>query len=101
MIVRGAAQFCYLGYSIDESKQGLGLMSEALRAAIGYVFSELRLHRIMANYMPTNERSGNLLKRLGFKVEGYARDYLYLNGKWQDHILTSLVNPNPMEPDGS
>lgn len=33
-----------------------------------------------------------LLKRLGFVVEGYARDYLMINGLWQDHILTSLVD---------
>ncbi len=48
----------------------------------------------MANYVPTNERSGRLLRRLGFTVEGYARDYLCLNGTWQDHILTSLINNN-------
>lgn len=27
-------------------------------------------------------------------VEGYARDYLMINGQWQDHILTSLINRN-------
>ena len=52
------------------------------------------MHRIMANYMPHNQRSGNLLKKLGFVVEGYARDYLLINGKWEDHILTSLNNDN-------
>lgn len=46
----------------------------------------------MANYLPQNQRSAALLKRLGFSVEGYARDYLKINGEWQDHILTSLVN---------
>ena len=66
-------------------------MSEALRAAIDYVFSELRLHRIMANYMPANERSGRLLRRMGFTVEGYARDYMSIAGEWRDHILTSLT----------
>ena len=34
------------------------------------------------------------LKKIGFTVEGYARDYLFLNGKWQDHVLTSLINPS-------
>lgn len=48
----------------------------------------------MANYMPHNQRSGNLLRRLGFVVEGYARDYLLINGRWEDHIQTSLINPN-------
>jgi ribosomal-protein-alanine N-acetyltransferase len=48
----------------------------------------------MANYMPHNRRSGNVLKRAGFVVEGYARDYLMINGKWEDHIFTSLTNPH-------
>ena len=92
--VRGAAQYCSLGYSIAETEQGKGYMSEGVKAAIKYVFQELSMHRIMANYMPHNQRSGNLLKRLGFVVEGYARDYLLINGKWEDHILTSLTNSN-------
>ncbi len=92
--VKGAAHFCYVGYSLAEAEQGKGYMTEALKVATDYVFQELNLHRIMANYMPHNQRSGNVLKRLGFVVEGYARDYLLINGKWQDHILTSLTNPN-------
>jgi [ribosomal protein S5]-alanine N-acetyltransferase len=91
-IVRGPLQAAYLGYSLDYRAVGRGLMSEALTAAIRYAFDELNLHRIMANYMPTNERSGRLLRRLGFTVEGYARDYVLVAGKWQDNILTSLVN---------
>jgi ribosomal-protein-alanine N-acetyltransferase len=90
--VRGAFHACYLGYSIGARDEGRGLMREALTAAIAYVFEELRLHRIMANYVPTNERSGQLLRRLGFTVEGYARDYLLIAGQWRDHVLTSLTN---------
>ncbi len=95
-ILRNAAQFCYLGYGLAEDKQGRGYMTEILPLAIAYAFDELKLHRIMANYIPTNERSGKLLKRLGFTVEGYARDYLCLNGKWEDHILTSITNPHSL-----
>lgn len=92
--MRGPFQACFLGYKIDFRAEGQGLMYEALLAAIAYVFETLRLHRIMANYLPINERSGRLLRRLGFNVEGYARDYLLINGEWRDHILTSLTNPN-------
>jgi ribosomal-protein-alanine N-acetyltransferase len=92
--VRGVAHFCYVGYSLAEKAQGKGYMTEGLKAAIEYVFEDLNFHRVMANYMPHNQRSGNVLKRLGFVVEGYARDYLLINGQWQDHILTSLTNPH-------
>ncbi len=90
--VRGPFQACYLGYKIDYRAEGRGLMREALTASISYAFETLRLHRIMANYIPTNERSGRLLRRLGFTVEGYARDYLLIDGEWRDHVLTSLTN---------
>lgn len=93
-ILRRAAQYCVLGYGLDEKMQGRGYMTEALSASIDFVFKQLNLHRIMANYVPTNERSGRVLRRLGFSVEGYARDYLYLNGAWRDHILTALINPD-------
>ncbi|NJM69090.1 MAG: GNAT family N-acetyltransferase [Scytonema sp. RU_4_4] len=92
--VRGVAQYCNVGYGLAEAEQGKGYMTEALQAAIHYVFQDLNMHRIMANYIPHNQRSGNLLRRLGFVVEGYARNYLLINGKWQDHILTSLINSN-------
>jgi ribosomal-protein-alanine N-acetyltransferase len=91
-IFRGAFQACYLGYRIAQRFEGRGLMYEALGGAIRYAFDDLALHRIMANYVPTNERSGRLLRRLGFVVEGYARDYLFIAGAWQDHILTALTN---------
>ncbi|MFN6477104.1 GNAT family N-acetyltransferase [Nostoc sp. DedQUE07] len=96
--VRGAAHFCYVGYSLAENKQGKGYMTEGLKSATQYLFEELNFHRVMANYMPHNRRSGNVLKRLGFVVEGYARDYLLINGQWEDHILTSLTNPYWKEP---
>ncbi len=92
--VRAVFQSCTLGYSLAAAEQGKGYMIEALNVAIGYVFAQLNMHRIMAAYLPHNQRSGRLLKRLGFRVEGYARDYLMIDGKWQDHILTSLINHN-------
>jgi len=92
--VRGVFQSCTLGYNLAEASQGKGYMTEALEVSISYVFTELNMHRIMASYLPHNQRSGRLLKRLGFVVEGYARDYLLINGQWQDHILTSLINPH-------
>ena len=92
-ITRGPFQACFLGYSLDCGVLGRGLMTEALRATIAYAFDALRLHRIMANYLPTNERSARVLRRLGFSVDGYSRDYLLIDGEWRDHVLTSLTNP--------
>jgi ribosomal-protein-alanine N-acetyltransferase len=91
-ILRGVCHSCVLGYSLAEKEQGNGYMTEALETALHFMFAEMNFHRITANYMPRNQRSANVLKRLGFTVEGYARDYLLINGNWEDHILTSLTN---------
>jgi ribosomal-protein-alanine N-acetyltransferase len=93
-IFRGPFQACYLGYHIDAAFQGKGLMSEAVAKAIEYMFETQKLHRIMANYVPSNERSARLLHKLGFVVEGRAKKYLLINGQWEDHVLTSLTNEN-------
>ncbi|HWH39398.1 MAG TPA: GNAT family N-acetyltransferase [Usitatibacter sp.] len=93
-IVRGAFQACHLGYQIGQAYEGRGLMTEALRATNGFVFEGLRLHRIMANYRPENARSARVLERLGFEREGLAREYLFIDGAWRDHVLTSLRNPH-------
>lgn len=91
-IVRGPFQACHLGFSVAERAQGQGLMYEALGRAIEFIFDAYGLHRVMANYRPDNIRSGKLLKRLGFEVEGTARAYLKINGCWADHVLTSRIN---------
>ena len=67
-------------------------MYEALTQIIRYMQKHQGMHRIMANYMPHNMRSGNLLTRLGFEREGYAKQYLEINGEWRDHVLTALTD---------
>lgn len=93
-VTRGPSYSAILGYTLCEARQGQGYMKEALVEVIRYTFEARNLHRIAANYMPRNERSGRLLRALGFQVEGYSRDYLLIDGKWEDHVLTAATNPN-------
>jgi [ribosomal protein S5]-alanine N-acetyltransferase len=91
-VFRSPAHYCTLGYGLDREYEGQGMMREGLQTALEYMFGPQNFHRVQANYVPRNERSGGLLRRLGFVIEGYARDYLLLNGRWEDHILTSKTN---------
>ncbi|MCB9592629.1 MAG: GNAT family N-acetyltransferase [Sandaracinaceae bacterium] len=91
-VVYGAFQACHLGFGIDAELVGQGMMREAIEAGIAWVFAELGLHRVEANHRPENVRSGQLLRRLGFVPQGYARDYLHIDGAWRDHVLTALTN---------
>ena len=91
-IFRGPFHSCILGYQIDATHEGKGLMHEALKEAIRYMFEVKALHRVQANHVPENQRSAALLARLGFVREGLARDYLFIAGAWRDHVLNALVN---------
>lgn len=93
-IARGPFQACYMGYGVAESVEGQGVAYQLCQHTIYHAFHELHLHRIMANYVPHNNRSAKLLSRLGFVKEGVAKDYLQIAGKWQNHVLTSLTHPS-------
>lgn len=92
-VVYGPLRACFMGYGVAKNQEGTNTMTKICTAAIDYAFTELTLNRIMANYMPCNHRSANLLEKFGFSKEGLARRYLKINGKWEDHVLTSLLNP--------
>lgn len=91
-IARGPFQAGNLGYAVCKMHEGKGLMQQLCQYVIAFAFDDLCLNRVMANYMPHNLRSEVLLKKLGFEREGLARKYLCINGKWEDHVLTSLIN---------
>jgi ribosomal-protein-alanine N-acetyltransferase len=92
-IERGIAQTGTLGYWMGEPYTGQGYMREAAALVCDFAFETLRLHRLQASCLPHNEASVNLLRRLGFEEEGYAKAYLQINGKWEDHILWARVAP--------
>ena len=95
---RGVAQAATLGYWMGEPHAGKGYMSRAVRAAIGFAFATLRLHRVEAACLPHNAASVQLLEGVGFVREGYARAYLRINGAWQDHLLFALVETDQITP---
>jgi ribosomal-protein-alanine N-acetyltransferase len=95
-IRRGVAQSGSLGYWMGVHYAGRGHMTAAVRALAGFAFSALRLHRIEAACIPSNAASVRLLERTGFSREGYARQYLCINGIWQDHLLFARLRDDPV-----
>lgn len=91
-LVRFPLHSCNVGYSLDENAQGRGVMRQALKMACDWMFRVQNLHRISASYMPHNLKSEAVLFANGFEPVGYAKDYLLIDGRWQDHKLTSLIN---------
>ncbi|MBM6819903.1 MULTISPECIES: GNAT family N-acetyltransferase [Clostridia] len=85
-IVYGVFKSGILGYSIDKEYEGKGYMKEAINLVLEYAKEYLDLHRIEASVLPTNERSKGVLLSCGFEEIGINKKYLYINGKWSDHI---------------
>src|ERR1700687_3860719 len=86
-IRRGVAQAGSIGYWMGAPYVRGGHMTAAVRAVLPVAFTTLRLHRGEAACIPTNVPSIRLLERCGFAREGYARQFLCINGIWQDHLL--------------
>lgn len=88
---RGVAESCSIGYWIGERYAHQGFMTEGLDLTLKFAFERLRLHRLEAACLPHNAPSRGLLLKAGFREEGYAREYLCIDGKWQDHVLFGLL----------
>ncbi|WP_045769838.1 GNAT family N-acetyltransferase [Xanthomonas albilineans] len=84
-VVGGCFQNAYLGYHAMAGCEGRGLMTHALRLCVAYAFTDLGLHRVEANIQPDNTRSLALVKRAGFRCEGYSPRYMRIGGIWRDH----------------
>jgi ribosomal-protein-alanine N-acetyltransferase len=87
---RGVAQTATLGYWIGEPYARRGYMLDAVRTALAFSFGPLGLHRVEAACIPDNISSAGVLLKAGFEEEGYARDYLKINGEWRDHRLFGI-----------
>lgn len=84
-VVRGPFRSAYLGYYAFAPHHGRGYMTAGLAAVVNAAFRRLRLHRLEANIQPGNRASIALVKRLGFRKEGYSERYLKIGGRWRDH----------------
>lgn len=92
-IMRGSYQKCEMGYKLSSAYQHRGLAREAIRKVIDIAFFDMDLHRIEACCMPENLASIRLLESLNFQYEGMLRSYAQICGRYEDHLLFSLLRP--------
>lgn len=93
-ILRGALQSAIVGYSLSKNHNGKGYATEALKLVLDYGFTTLTLHRIEAGAMPHNIGSIRVLEKAGFEKEGISKSNVKINGKWEDHQVLAIINPN-------
>lgn len=86
----GAARTASIGYWIDQSHAGYGLMPEACALVVDHCFGALGLHRLEINIRPENTASLRVVDKLKFRDEGLRRGYLHIDGQWRDHRTFAL-----------
>jgi [ribosomal protein S5]-alanine N-acetyltransferase len=89
--VMAAFHSAYLSYYADAACAGQGYVSEGLALVIDEAFQRLDFHRLEANIQPGNERSLGLVRRLGFRQEGFSPRYLQVDGVWRDHERWAIL----------
>ena len=81
-----------IGYNMqDDSFKRKGLMKEAVNAIIDYGFNELKLHRLEALVGANNIASLKIMERFDFVKEGLLRQHFYIDGKYEDSIMFSVL----------
>ena len=80
-----------IGYMLHPDFWNMGIMKEALLAAINFGFNQMKLHSIEAHINPENTASGVLLEKTGFIREAYFKEDFYFRGKFIDSAIYSLL----------
>ena len=80
-----------LGYWIDRRHRGRGYAKEAVRLMLGFGFTRLGLNRIYARVLDGNRASAELLRSVGFSMEGISREDTLSGGKYSDSRILSML----------
>jgi [ribosomal protein S5]-alanine N-acetyltransferase len=100
-ITWGSSRSGTIGYWVDESYAGRGVIPTALAMAVDHCFRVVGLHRLEASIRPENVASRRVVEKLGFREEGVRVRQLHINGQWRDHIsyaVTAEEVPTGMLP---
>ena len=83
---------CHLGWQIDERYWNNGIVTEAARAVVDFLFSEVGCDRISSAYDTRNVGSGRVMQKIGMQYEGCMRRYYYQkDGSIGDRNLYSIL----------
>ncbi|WP_084714812.1 GNAT family N-acetyltransferase [Streptacidiphilus rugosus] len=80
-----------IGYWIDESYAGRGIIPTVVALSVDHCFQSMGLHRIEVCIRPENLPSRRVVEKLGFREEGLRPRYLHIDGGWRDHLVFALT----------
>ncbi|KAL4246629.1 Acyl-CoA N-acyltransferase [Abortiporus biennis] len=90
VILEDKASGSYVGFMAIEDQNPKN--RDVLRWAIDYAFKGLNLHRLWLKSFGHNERAINVYKKLGFVEEGRLRKANWVDGRWVDVVIMSILD---------
>ena len=80
-----------IGLGLNRKYRSKGYMKEALEAALGFGFNQLKVHSVMANVDVRNKNCIRLLENCGFVKEAHFREDYFFNGKFTDSLIYCIL----------
>lgn len=71
--IRKAVDEAVIGYCLGKNWWGKGIMAEAGKAVVAYLFETVECNRISATHDTNNPNSGRVMQKIGMKYEGTHR----------------------------
>lgn len=82
---------CEIGYCLSDRFWGLGVMPEAFKAVIRFLFEEVGMNRIQATHDPRNPQSGRVMEKCGLRYEGTMRQNTRNNQGVCDSVMRAIL----------
>jgi ribosomal-protein-alanine N-acetyltransferase len=73
-----------IGYVLARPWWGKGIMPEAVRRLLCFLYEEVGLNRVEAFHFLPNEASGRVMQKAGMRFEGVARERYLAKGRYWD-----------------
>lgn len=77
-------------YNKENWNKGYG--QEISQVVLNYAFFDLNLHKIDLRVLAYNKRAITSYKKSGFVQEGILRENAFINNKWHDDIIMSILS---------
>lgn len=78
------ADHCEVAYALALEHRGNGYATDALAQAVDYAIAELRLNKVAASVLTTNDASRRVLERVGFRHDGTWLQEKFVGGEYRD-----------------
>lgn len=80
-----------IGYWLAPAFNGKGIMTKSVACLLDYLFDKMKLHRVEIRAAVDNQASRAIPERLGFTLEGTAREAEWLYDHYVNHAVYGLL----------